>query len=373
MTDRPLPTTAALRAAFEPVGPEPEIDEATLFAYAQGDASSIDREIVESMLVADPSLHGAIETIRAEMAEAKEPLPELTARVPNTSPTPARLSWFLPGLGLAVAAAALAFAFVRAGEADAAARHLALAQRDAEESRRAAAASEDRAARLEVEEKTLREKAVAVQARNDALQRRLVERDRTLVAAVAERDRWRRVAVRSRPPVPPRGDDALALARRGSLLVRSFEPLSSLVPIPRGPAFAGTPSKTAVLGSPTLDWSDARDLPSGPYAVEVRDERGVVWKATNPNRRLAVPERVLRPGCGYAWRVSTGDFKSPPLGFVTLSAADAAEARRAPKDPLARGVLYARLGLRDDARRAFEALKVKDSALAARLLRALGP
>ena len=104
MTD-PRPLTEALHAALRTTRLEPEIDDATLLAYAEGIASPVDREIVETMMEVDPAFAEAIAAMREALEEAKTPLP--APPIPRIAkPRRNAFAWLSPAVSLAALAGA---------------------------------------------------------------------------------------------------------------------------------------------------------------------------------------------------------------------------------------------------------------------------
>ena len=100
------PLAESLRAALQTNRLEPEIDDATLLAYAEGVASPVDREIVETMMEVDPAFAEAVAAVREALEEARTPLPD-------PPPAPAArarsaFAWLLPAASFAALAGAIA-------------------------------------------------------------------------------------------------------------------------------------------------------------------------------------------------------------------------------------------------------------------------
>jgi anti-sigma factor RsiW len=187
-----------------------------------------------------------------------------------------------------------------------------------------------------------------------------------------DRSRLRQVLVAGRLMVPP-AVVALAGVDSGTL---------------RGPGDASgfrviAPVATAVLSDrPALRWTRLSD--NAIYVVRLHDEV-TGSTVTSPPLRAGewVPETPLARGDIYVWQVegsadgreSTAPIPPAPAArFVILNAADAARMARAPASHLLRGVLYASVGLLDDAERELTELKRQNptSDLVRRLVDQLG-
>ena len=100
------PLAEKIRAALQTNRLEPDIDEATLLLYAEGVASPVEREIVETMMEVDPAVAETVAAIREALEEARTPLPA----PPAVRPTKHRRSfaWLSPTVSLAALVGAVA-------------------------------------------------------------------------------------------------------------------------------------------------------------------------------------------------------------------------------------------------------------------------
>ncbi len=125
------------------------------------------------------------------------------------------------------------------------------------------------------------------------------------------------------------------------------------------------PVGTAVLGDrPTLRWTAA--APSATYIVTLQDELTGATVDSPALRSLEwTPGLQLTRGRTYLWQVAasfdgrdtvTPAPPAPPAKLFILSAPDAARAAQLPHSSLVRGILYAELGLLDDAERELAAV-----------------
>jgi anti-sigma factor RsiW len=138
---------------------------------------------------------------------------------------------------------------------------------------------------------------------------------------------------------------------------------------PSAPGFElVAPVGTAVLDArTTFRWTPA--APSATYIVTLQDELTGATVDSPVLRTLEwTPELPLTRGRTYLWQVAaafdgrrpvTPAPPEPPAKLFVLSASDAARAAQFPPSPLVRGILYAELGLLDDAERELGALSTQ--------------
>jgi hypothetical protein len=125
------------------------------------------------------------------------------------------------------------------------------------------------------------------------------------------------------------------------------------------PAFrVAAPIATAVLSDrPTLRWTALSD--EATYVVRLHDEVTGATVTSPPLRTVEwVPDAPLARGDTYVWQVegsaagreSTAPTPPAPAArFLVLNATDAARLAHTPSSHLVRGLLYADVGLLDDA------------------------
>lgn len=125
------------------------------------------------------------------------------------------------------------------------------------------------------------------------------------------------------------------------------------------------PVGTAVVDDrPSLRWTSA--VPPATYVVTVQDQTTGATISSPPLSGLEWrPESPLARGRIYLWQVAASVAgqdvvapkpPDPPAKLFVLSATDAATVAQAPPSHLVRGILFAQLGLLDEAERAFSAM-----------------
>ncbi|HYZ87155.1 MAG TPA: zf-HC2 domain-containing protein [Bryobacteraceae bacterium] len=169
------------------------------------------------------------------------------------------------------------------------------------------------------------------------------------------------------PPAPSLSE---LVGTQGALLGNSEStPLRLLAPI-----------GTAVLNDrPTLRWTTVPE--SKGYTVTIQNQ-GTGETASSPLLQSAqwTPLRPLVRGQTYVWQVAARTDRgeivvprppNPPAKFLVVDSATASKFERLPASSTVRGVLYASVGLMDDAERELEALSALNpgSEVAAALLK----
>lgn len=359
------PSLEDLQRAFAVTSLEPEIPDETLIAYAAGRATDIERDLVETMLEADPSLSHTIATIREELATVASPLPTF-ARVAEQ---PKRSSWIPRWLSIGSALVAVGSCCVLAVLTVDRSRLI----QDADAKNREAAVALD-ASRKSLH--ALQEKFVAMEkqvgASETAKQQVLAE------LSEAHRSFERMQQENMRSTEKPGGVDSMVarVLTHGLSIPASIAAISISIPNERGPVdldVAMIPNQTSVLPPVKLSWSGA---PAADYGVEITQDGRRIWNARLSQSSTTVPSGLLKPGNVYAWQVTVGSKRSRLAGFRTCTEGETLRANRIERDkgmgPLEKGVLYAAMGLVSDARVQFKLLHAGDSALADRLTKELG-
>jgi len=359
--DQKKPSLEEIQRAFAVTSLEPEISEETLSAYASGQATAIERELVETMLEVDPSLSSVIAAIREELATVNEPLVSDVRAVPGAKRS-GWLSQWLPVSSTLVAVGAcclLALAYLDRTR---------LVQEVNTKGQAVAFASEEN-----------RKKVKSLQQEIDLMQKQVGSNKADQQKLVAQLEQSREELKRLReahPTLPSTLDGVKSMVAQAIAKGLAIPGSIAAISINRGTPdlhVSTTPDRTAVRLPVKLSWSGGEQ---SDYHVAIMLEDGTrVWDARVSGSSATPPDGILKPGVVYTWLVASGAKRGPKSVFRTLNDSDAKRAKAIDKDlrlgTLDKGVMYAGLGLVTDAEAQFKQLRAGDSKLADRLTQQL--